>query len=224
MTRAPLEAPILEGKLYPATGTGRPLPRPRLDSLREVLDTHFPVVVLVAPAGYGKSTLMARWHVQLVERGVSCAWLSLDEGDDDQARFTRYLVAALEKADSRIGQSVAGHLSGDFSTGVKGLLEALARDLETVQRRVVLFLDDLQFVQEPDVLETIDWLVNYAPRTVQFVIGSREEPRLRLGGFGFDASFSSSTFDRCSSILTKHRSSTAAASGISCRSRTCKNS
>ena len=182
MTAARLEAPILGAKLYPATGTGRPLPRPRLDSSREVLDGNYPVVVVAAPAGYGKSTLMARWHVQLVERGVSCAWLSLDEDDDDQARFMRYLVAALQKADSRIGQTVVGHLSGDFTAGAKPLLEALAGDLETVQRRIVLFLDDLQFVQEPDVLEIVDWLVNYAPRTVQYVIGSREEPRLRLSG------------------------------------------
>jgi len=139
-------------------------------------------VVVAAPAGYGKSTLMARWHVQLVERGVSCAWLSLYEADDDQARFMRYLVATLQKADSRIGQTIVGHLSGDFTAGAKPLLEVLAGDLETVQRRIVLFLDDLQFVKEPDVLEIVDWLVNYAPRTVQYVIGSREEPRLRLSG------------------------------------------
>ena len=92
----------------------------------------------------------------------------------------RYLVAPLQKVDSRIGQTAAGHFPGDFTAGAKPLLEALAGDLETVQRGTVLFLDDLQFVQEPYVLEIVDWLVNYAPRTVQYVIGSREEPHLRL--------------------------------------------
>src|SRR5258706_13013484 len=116
--------PIIQGKLLPATGTRKPLPRPRLDSSSDVLDGIFPVVVVAAPAGYGKSTLMARWHAQLVERGVSCAWLSLDEDDDDQARFMRYLVAALQRADTRVGQAVAGHLSGDFTAGAKPLLEA----------------------------------------------------------------------------------------------------
>ena len=47
------EAAVLEGKLYPATGTRRPLPRPRLDSLSDVLDGCYPVVLVVAPAGYG---------------------------------------------------------------------------------------------------------------------------------------------------------------------------
>ena len=218
MTSAQIEAPVLEGKLYPATGTARPLPRPGLDSSREVLDGAHPVVVVVAPAGYGKSTLMAQWHVQLVERGISCAWLSLDEGDDDLARFVRYLVAALQKADARIGQAAASHLSGDFSSGAKLLLEALAHDLETVQRRIVLFLDDLHFVQESDVLGIVDWLVNYAPRTVQFVIGSREEPRLRLSGLRVRGQLFG-----CSLTSTKRRSSTAAASGANCRQRICGN-
>ena len=49
-----------------------------------------------------------------------------------------------------------------------------------MQHRIVLFLDDLQFVEEPEVLKILDWLVNYAPRMLQIVIGSREVPRLRL--------------------------------------------
>jgi len=176
------EAAILEGKLYPATGTRRPLPRPRLDSLSDVLDGGYPVVLVVAPAGYGKSTLMAQWHTRLLERDVPCSWLSLDPDDDDKVRFMRHLVAALHKADARIGQPVGANLSADFPSGTKTLLEALAYDLARLERRVVLFLDDLQFVQSPEVLEILDWLVNYAPRTLQQVIGSREKPRLRLSG------------------------------------------
>jgi len=176
------ETAIFESKLYPATGTRRPLPRPRLDSLSDVLDGGYPVVLVVAPAGYGKSTLMARWHVQLLEGGMPCAWLSLDPDDDDKVRFMRHLIAALHKADARIGQAVGANLSADFPSGPKTLLQALAYDLARLEQRVVLFLDDLQFVQSPEVLEILDWLVNYAPRTLQQVIGTREKPRLRLSG------------------------------------------
>ena len=112
-------APILESKLYPATGTRRPLPRPRLDSSGDVLEGSYPVVVIVAPAGYGKSTLMTRWHDHLAERGVPCGWLSTDEDDNDTARFTRHLIAALQRADARIGRDVAGHLVADFASGSK---------------------------------------------------------------------------------------------------------
>jgi ATP/maltotriose-dependent transcriptional regulator MalT len=147
-----------------------------------VLDGGYPVVLVVAPAGYGKSTLMARWHVQLVERNVPCAWLSLDPDDDDKVRFMRHLIAALHKVDARIGRAVETNLSADFPGGPKTLLQALAYDLARLEQRVVLFLDDLHFVQSPEVLEILDWLVNYAPRTLQQVIGSREKPRLRLSG------------------------------------------
>jgi LuxR family transcriptional regulator, maltose regulon positive regulatory protein len=173
---------ILEGKLYPATGTRRPLPRPRLDSLSDVLDGGYPVILVVAPAGYGKSTLMAQWHTRLHERDVRCAWLSLDPDDDDKVRFIRHLAAALHNADARVRHPAGTDFSADFSSGTKALLEALASDLARLEQRVVLFLDDLQFVQSPEVLEILDWLVNYAPRTLQQVIGTREKPSLRLSG------------------------------------------
>jgi LuxR family transcriptional regulator, maltose regulon positive regulatory protein len=173
---------ITQGKLFPATGTRKPLPRPRLDSSSDVLDGVFPVVVVAAPAGYGKSTLMARWHVRLLARGVSCAWLSLDEDDNDAARFLRHLIAALQMASTQVGRDVAEDLSADFAGGSRSVLEAIAGGLTQVQHRIVLFLDDLQRVDGPEVLGILDWLINYAPRHLQYVIGTRREPGLRLSG------------------------------------------
>ena len=182
MTDKRYEPAIIEGKLFPATGTRKPLPRPRLDASSDVLDGIFPVVLVGAPAGYGKSTLMARWHARLLERGVACAWLSLDEDDNDAARFLRHLIAALQKANARIGKDVAEDLIDDFASGSKSMLEALARDLAQVEHRIVLFLDDLQRVESPEVRGVLDWLINYAPRTLQYVVGTRRDTGLRLSG------------------------------------------
>jgi LuxR family transcriptional regulator, maltose regulon positive regulatory protein len=182
MTGKRHERAIIPGKLFPANGTRKPLPRPRLDSSSDVLDGIFPVVVVAAPAGYGKSTLMARWHARLLERGVSCAWLSLDEDDDDEARFLRHLIAALQKASAHIGKDVAEDLIADFASGSRSMLEAIAGDLAQVQHRIVLFLDDLQLVEGPEVRAILDWLINYAPRHLQYVIGTRQDPGLRLSG------------------------------------------
>jgi LuxR family transcriptional regulator, maltose regulon positive regulatory protein len=182
MTDKRHERAIIEGKLFPATGTRKPLPRPRLDSSSDVLDGIFPVVVVAAPAGYGKSTLMARWHARLLERRVSCAWLSLDDDDHDAARFLSHLIAALQKASPHVGKDVAEDLIADFASGSKSVLEALAGDLAQVQHRIVLFLDDLQLVEGPEVREILDWLINYAPRCLQYVIGTRQDPGLRLSG------------------------------------------
>jgi LuxR family maltose regulon positive regulatory protein len=173
--------PIIQGKLFPATGTRKPLPRPRLDSSSDVLDGIFPVVVVAAPAGYGKSTLMARWHARLLERRVSCAWLSLDADDNDAARFLHHLIAALQKASAPIGKDVAEDLA-DFASDSRSVLEAIAGDLALVQHRIVLFLDDLQLVEGSDVRGILDWLINYAPRHLQYVIGTRQDPGLRLSG------------------------------------------
>src|ERR1700688_1558893 len=174
--------PVIQGKLFPATGTRKPLPRPRLDSSSDVLDGIFPVVVVAAPAGYGKSTLMARWHAPLIERGVACAWLSLDEDDIDAARFLRHLIAALQKVSAHIGKDVAEDRIADFASDSRSVLEAIAGDLAQVQHRIVLFLDDLQLVEGPEVREILDWLINYAPRPLQYVIGTRQDPGLRLSG------------------------------------------
>ena len=176
------EHTIIQGKLFPATGTRKPLPRPRLDSSSDVLDGVFPVVVVAAPAGYGKSTLMARWHARLLEREVSCAWLSLDEDDDDAARFLRHLIAALQNASPHIGKNVPEDLMADFASGSRSALEAIAGDLAQVGHRLVLFLDDLQSVAGPEVRGILDWLINYAPRPLQCVIGTRQDPGLRLSG------------------------------------------
>jgi ATP/maltotriose-dependent transcriptional regulator MalT len=182
MTDKRHERAIIQGKLFPATGTRKPLPRPRLDSSSDVLDGIFPVVIVAAPAGYGKSTLMTRWHARLLERGVSCAWLSLDEYDNDAARFLRHLIAALQKADAHIGKDVAEDLIADFASGSRSVLEAIAGDLAQVQHRIVLFLDDLQLVEGTEVRGILDWLINYAPRRLQYVIGTRRDPGLRLSG------------------------------------------
>jgi ATP/maltotriose-dependent transcriptional regulator MalT len=182
MTDKRHERPIIQGKLFPATGTRKPLSRPRLESSADVLDGIFPVVVVGAPAGYGKSTLMAQWHAQFLERGVSCAWLSLDKDDDDAARFLRHLIAALQKASVPIGKDVAEDLIADFASGSRSALEAIAGELTQVQHRIVLFLDDLQLVGGTEVRGILDWLINYAPRRLQYVIGTRQDPGLRLSG------------------------------------------
>jgi LuxR family transcriptional regulator, maltose regulon positive regulatory protein len=180
VSAAAREALVENGKLYPTAGTLKPLPRPRLDTLPAVLEGEYPVVVLIAPAGYGKSTLMAAWHTQLFGRTVPCAWLSLDEGDNDQSRFGQHLLATLQQVDPSLGRALGGSLAGEFPAGAKALCEALWDDLATVQRRMVLFLDDLHVLDRPEALEIVDWLVRYGPPSLQLVIATREKLRLRL--------------------------------------------
>src|ERR1700722_19853975 len=100
---------------------------------------------------------MARWHARLLEPGSSWAWVSLDEGENDAARFLRHLIAALQMASAHIGRDVAEDLITDFATGSRSVLEAIAGDLAQVQHRIVLFLDDLQLVEASEVRGILDW-------------------------------------------------------------------
>ena len=101
-----MSSPLLATKLYTPRVRPELVSRPRLiERLNSGLDCK--VTVVSAPAGFGKTTLVTEWITQLE---CPSTWLSLDEGDNDPARFLSYLVAALQKLDERIGQVVRGLL------------------------------------------------------------------------------------------------------------------
>lgn len=172
-------ANIVEAKLYPGIGTGHPLARPKLDPPDELRKAEASVALICAPAGYGKSTVMARWHELLQAEGVRCAWLSVDRDDNDSTRFLRHLVAAFQGIAPEIGHDLLTQLSG-AREGVKPLLESLAADLARTPERAVLFIDDLHLATHDEVLETVHWLINYSPRQYQYVLGCRLAPKLQL--------------------------------------------
>lgn len=174
-------ANIVEAKLYPGIGTGHPLARPKLDPPAELRDGDASVALICAPAGYGKSTVMARWHELLQADGMRCAWLSVDRDDNDSTRFLRHLVAAFQGIDADIGHDLLTQLGG-AREGVKPLLESLAGDLARTPQRAVLFIDDLHLATHDEVLETVHWLINYSPRQYQYVLGCRLTPKLQLSG------------------------------------------
>lgn len=173
---------VIETKLQPARPAGSVLTRAKLSPPQAFLDGSASLAVACAPAGYGKSTLLASWRDTLAGMGVACAWLGLDPDDDDPARLMRHLIAAFGSIDARLGQHAAGELAGGLSGSARPALESLAADLGTVDRRMVLFLDDLHWLVSAETLGIVDWLVNYSPRHCQYVIGSRDQPRLSLGG------------------------------------------
>ncbi len=181
-TPRPRTISVVEAKLYPGVGTDQPLLRPKLDPPRELIEGTASVAVICAPAGYGKSTVMTSWHDRLRTPKVACAWLSVDEDDNDPARFMRHLVAALQTIHRDIGHDVLAQLMGAPTGGVKPLLESLASDLGRVEIRAVLFLDDLHTVTSPEVLEIVHWLINYSPRQFQYVLASRLVLSLPLSG------------------------------------------
>ncbi len=163
-----------------------PSPRPDLVRRSRLIDrlnvglSRTPSVMLIsAPAGFGKTTLVSEWIATLTGSGVRVAWLSLDEGDNAPARFLNYLVAALQTIAPQIGEATLVALQSSQPPPTEVLLTALLNDLTTVGD-VVLVLDDYHVIESQPIDEALTFFVDHLPPQLRLVIASREDPQLPL--------------------------------------------
>ncbi|MFL5656763.1 MAG: AAA family ATPase, partial [Ktedonobacteraceae bacterium] len=168
--------PILATKLYLPRLRPNVVSRPRLlERLNEGL--HRKLTLIAAPAGFGKTTLVSEW-VEGIERPT--AWLSLDEGDNDPARFLAYLVAALQTIAATIGEGVLGVLQSPQPPPPEAILTALLNEITTLPDHFVLVLDDYHVIDAKPVDQALTYLVEHLPPQMHLVIATREDPQLPL--------------------------------------------
>ena len=168
---------LLATKLHvPRPGPGV-VPRPRLTGhLDEGLEQG--LVLVCAPAGYGKTVLLADWARR---RQRPVAWLSLDEGDNDPARFWRYAVAALDRARPGISERVGPLLGPPTPPSFAGLVTALINDLAAQPGdEAVLVLDDYHAIGSQPVHASLEFLLEHRPPGLRLVLASRADPPLAL--------------------------------------------
>jgi LuxR family transcriptional regulator, maltose regulon positive regulatory protein len=147
--------------------------RPRLLELLSA-GTHGGLVLLGAPAGFGKTVLLGSWASGV---GGPVAWLSLEADDDDAGRFWAYVTAALERSGALPagdGERVAWSADGQIE------LAPLLNALERAPSPVVLVLDDFHEVGDEAILRGVQFLVRHCPPTLRLVISARADPRLEL--------------------------------------------
>ena len=161
------------------------VPRPRLaEALDEGLARR--LVLVCAPAGFGKTALLADW----AGRGkLRVAWLSLDAGDNDPARFWRHVVAALDQACPGIAERASPLLGPPAPASFEGLVTALVNELaaHSAGDGVLLVLDDYHLIDAPPVHTPLMFLAEHLPPGLCLVLASRSDPplplaRLRAGG------------------------------------------
>ena len=135
------------------------------------------LVLVCAPAGFGKTVLLADW-VRSGDRRV--AWLSLDAGDNDPVRFWRHMVAALDRARPGIGERVAPLLS-PLPSSFDGLVTALINELaEPGEDEIVLVLDDYHLIDAQQVHASLAFLLEHLPTELHLMVASRSDPPLPL--------------------------------------------
>ena len=179
---APAAAPehdvLLATKLHmPASQPGL-VPRPRLaERLDEGLAQG--LIVVCAPAGYGKTVLVADWARRSEH---PAGWLSLDGGDNDPTRFWRHVVAALDRARPGIGDRVAPLLGPPAPPSFEPLLGALINELAVrlVDDQALLVLDDYHVVGFRPVHDSLRFLLEHRPDGLCVVLATRSDPPLAL--------------------------------------------
>src|SRR6266704_2444692 len=171
-----MPTPILATKLYLPRLRPNVVSRPRLlERLNEGL--HLKLTLIAAPAGFGKTTLVSEW-VALIERPT--AWLSLDEGENDPARFLAYLVAALQTIAATIGEGVLGVLQSSQPPPTEAILTALLNEITAIPDNFVLVLDDYHVIDAKPIDQALTYLVEHLPPQMHLVIATREDPQLPL--------------------------------------------
>jgi len=173
---------LLQTKFYVPRPRRGLVPRPRLS---ERLDrgTASKLVLVSAPAGFGKTTLLTEWlaarPVALADK-QSAAWLSLDRGDNDPASFWAYVIAALRTVASGAGESALALLRAPQPPPVETVLKALLNDLAAIAGDIVLVLDDYHVIDVREVQDGMAFLLDHLPPGLHVVIASRADPALPL--------------------------------------------
>jgi LuxR family maltose regulon positive regulatory protein len=172
---------VLETKLYVPRPREGQVPRLRLS---ERLDraTQARLVLVSAPAGFGKTTLLTNWLAAPAADGRrrSAAWLSLDAGDNDPAHFWTYVIAGLRTLAPAMGASALDLLQAPQALPVQAVLTTLINDLGTIDGDVVLVLDDYHVIESRDVHDGMTFLLDNLPSQLHLVIASRADPPLPL--------------------------------------------
>ncbi len=167
---------VLATKLYVPPARLNGVPRPRLvERLDEGAGCR--LTLISAPAGFGKTTLVSEW---LAGRKSPVAWLSLDEGDNDAARFLAYLVAALQTTAPGLGRGLLAALQSSQPPSTETLLTSLLNELASMAGSCVVVLDDYHVIDSPMVDQALVFLVEHLPPQMHIVIATREDPRLPL--------------------------------------------
>ncbi len=169
---------LLTTKFFPPPPPVRSVKRHDLVSrIEDGLSSNHPLTLVSAPAGYGKSALVAEWR-ESTRRTIT--WLALDESDNEPLRFFLYLTAAFQKADETIGTELMTLLEANQLPPRETLIALLTDDLLALETSLVCVLDDFQSIQDPSILDILQELIAHA-QSLQFVIVTREDPALPLG-------------------------------------------
>jgi LuxR family transcriptional regulator, maltose regulon positive regulatory protein len=173
---------VLSTKLHLPSPRRRLVQRARITDQLRVGGGEAPRLVLVAaPAGFGKTTLLAQWLAGAAEMSqCRVAWLALDAGDADLRLFLIHLVAAIQVAEPEVGVDALALLDAGGATPTEAVLVSLINDLDVLADSTVVALDDYHVIDGPAVHDAVTFLLDNLPPQVTLAMATRADPPLSL--------------------------------------------
>jgi LuxR family transcriptional regulator, maltose regulon positive regulatory protein len=172
-----MASPLVETKLYPPKLRRSLVARPRLSG-RLSHGAESRLTLISAPAGFGKTTLLAEW-LAATRTEQSVAWLSLEESDSQPASYWTYLITALQAVVPGVGTSALLLLQSG-QPAIQTVLTTVLNELSTAPNDIYLVLDDYHLVDGPDIQAGMTFLLEHLPPQVHLVVSTREDPALPL--------------------------------------------
>ena len=167
---------LLHSKLVPPRLNSNAIQREALLSrLAESLAKK--LTLIMAPTGFGKSTLASMW---IANRSFRIAWVTLDQNDNDPTRFWTYVVSALRSLDASIGKTTLSSLMTPQPQPFQMLLTPLINDLMRWHEASVLVLEDFHSIASQEILDGISFLLQHMPESLHLMLITRIEPALPL--------------------------------------------
>jgi len=175
LTERTLTSAIIQTRLHIPPLRAKLVQRTRLTAyIEQAIESK--LLLLSAPAGYGKTTLLSAWANG---SSRSVAWFSLDTADNDRTRFLTYLINALQGIQGWIGKSTLDLLTSPQTQSTETLLTPLVNELLSAPH-MVLVLDDYHVIEDKHIHDAIIFLLEYLPKNLHLIISTRADPPLPL--------------------------------------------
>src|ERR1044072_5119929 len=174
---SPAVSKLLTTKLYLPPARQTLVDRPvLLERLKDGLKGRLTLVS--APAGFGKTSLVAAWRK---ECETPLAWVSLDDEDNEPLRFLDYLIGALQMVDSDLGDESAQILRTTSTPPLKVVLTSLLNEINAYDKEFVLAFDDYHVIHEPGIHDALSFLIERLAPHAHCLIATRSDPPFPLG-------------------------------------------
>jgi ATP/maltotriose-dependent transcriptional regulator MalT len=174
---------LLKTKLAVPSVRSRQVARPRLiERLDAGLERK--LILVSAPAGYGKTTLISAW---VKTRGLPTAWFSIEQKDNQPESFWFYVIAALQSIGGRVGEDSLSMLLASPPSSLEAILSTLLNELGEIRQDFILVLDDFHIITNRQIQDGVMFLVEHLPWTAHVILSTRADPpwllaRLRSKG------------------------------------------